>query len=332
MTTFDELLAQYDYEVPEGAIAQAPAEPRDSAKLLTYDRANGAVQYDTYANLAAYLPPKSLLVFNDTRVLPARLYGTVPTGGKVEVLFTGYTTALLNKKLAPGTVVSIGDYTLIVLERTGKEYAVQPSWTPSEHTQVLSELGYTPIPPYIKHSPLSEAELRKKYQTTFARESGSIAAPTASLHFTPELLQRLSDAGHTLAFITLHVGLGTFAPLTEGHLAAGTLHTEHYSITPETWDLLQTDRPIIAVGTTVARTLESAARSGRLSGATDIFIKEGHEWQVVDGLITNFHVPRSSLMMLVATLTGRERLLTLYHDALIHDFRFFSFGDGMLIR
>lgn len=335
MTGLEDVLALYDYEVPEGAIAQVPAEPRESAQLLVYNRAAGAVRYDTYAHLARYLPEGALLVFNDTKVIPARLYGTVPTGGKVEILFTTHDKALLNRNVQPGTEIAVESYSVLVHERVGKEFRVEPSWQLHEHTAVLHRLGHTPIPPYIKHSPLHEAELRERYQTTFADKSGSVAAPTASLHFSPALMQTLRGAGHELAFVTLHVGLGTFAPLTDAHLQEGTLHTEHYSIDDETYATLQSakasGRPIIAVGTTVARTLETLASTGKHAGTTDIFIKEGYQWQLVDGLITNFHVPRSSLMMLVATLTGRERLLELYRDALAHDFRFFSFGDGMLI-
>jgi S-adenosylmethionine:tRNA ribosyltransferase-isomerase len=227
-----------------------------------------------------------------------------------------------------------------VIGRTENQYIFKPSFPISRIIAILMRHGTTPIPPYIKHSPLSEKKLRTEYQTVFARVRGSVAAPTASLHMTPRLFRALKKAGHEVRYVTLHVGLGTFAPLTENQLATGKLHTEQYSIAAPTARALnaakKAGRPIIAVGTTVARTLESAARgTARLTvprGATDIFIRPGYAFSFVDGLITNFHVPRSSLMMLVAALVGREKILEIYRTAIQKKFRLFSFGDGMLIR
>lgn len=340
MSELEELLAQYDYEVDEAQIALSPASPRDSAKLLVYNPSDESVTYDTFANLAQYLPKGALLVFNDTKVIPARLHATRSTGGRVEILCTKVLsakcfTAIANKKLTLSEDLTIGD-DAIVLEENDGEYIFRSSRPVLE---VLAEHGETPIPPYLKHTPLPEERLREEYQTMFAKDEGSAAAPTASLHFTPELLDKLHAASIETTTITLHVSLGTFAPLTEAALAEGKLHEEWYEIASaaaETISRAKTDgRPVIPVGTTALRTLESAAdETGSVaagSGSTRLFIQPGYAFKIADGLITNFHVPKSSLLMLVAALTGREKLLALYQLAKEKGFRFFSFGDGMVV-
>ncbi len=339
MSALDELLVQYNYDLPKDLIALIPASPRDSARMLVYSRSTHESLDTTFAHLAEHLPPGALLVFNDTKVIPARVYAQKATGGMVELLFTDVSfstnsaSAIGNAKLSIGDVLRVGSHTLTV-EETLPSYRIATD----NVRAVIEESGHIPIPPYLKSTPMTEAELRREYQTIFAKVDGSIAAPTASLHFTPELMDRLAARGIETCEVTLHVNLGTFAPLTEEAVASGQLHEEQYEISPETAtrinDAKHTGRPIIAVGTTVTRTLESAGTSGTVApglGATRLFIREGFPFRIVDGLITNFHVPQSSLLMLVAALTGRDELFRIYRHAIEERYRLFSFGDGMLI-
>ncbi|MBP9669530.1 MAG: tRNA preQ1(34) S-adenosylmethionine ribosyltransferase-isomerase QueA [Candidatus Pacebacteria bacterium] len=339
-TPFSTLLDAYDYPLPKERIGFVPREPRDSAKLLVYNPSTNETTDTTFAHLAEVLPPNALLVFNNTKVLPARIYAKKKTGGVVEVLCTTLNlpnntcVAKANKKLAVGDVLSTDHGTLTVVNAQG-DYVF--SAAPSLAT-LLEKSGTTPIPPYLKHTPLPEEVLKERYQTIFAKELGSIAAPTASLHFTDALFDALRARGIETVETTLHVNLGTFAPLTEEVLESGRLHEERYEISEAAATAINAvkdaGRPVIAVGTTALRTLESAAQDHRVqagSATTRLFIREGFSFQIIDGLITNFHVPRSSLMMLVAALVGRERLLELYAQASARDFKFLSFGDGMLI-
>lgn len=341
----DAFLARYDYALPKRRIANTPASPRDSAQLLVYNRATKKTSYDTFLNLPSHLPKNAVLVFNDTRVIPAKLTLKKETGGAVDALFLGtegtMIKAMVNRKLAPGARLLLAPrLSFSVARQDGKYYFLTPSFPIARLSRVLETHGAAPLPPYIKHSPLSKKELKEKYQTVFAARAGSVAAPTAGLHFTKRLMRKLERNGIERAFVTLHVGLGTFSPVNEEHLRSGALHEEHYAIDKKTARFLERakkgGRPIIAVGTTAARALESAAAKNgalaRLQGTTDIFIKEGYDFKFVDGLITNFHVPKSSLLMLVAALCDRETILALYKKALRKKFRFFSFGDGMLIR
>ncbi|MBL8030765.1 MAG: tRNA preQ1(34) S-adenosylmethionine ribosyltransferase-isomerase QueA [Candidatus Doudnabacteria bacterium] len=335
----------YDYAYPASAIAQAPAQPRDAARLLVYDRAQSRVSYDSFKNIPKYLPAGAVLVCNQTKVLPARFMGQKSTGGKVELLFLSKQDhsfdVLANKKLCVGDSLVVFENKLVtVSEQLPKGYRVRPHFALSELYNCLRVYGQTPIPPYIKHSSLSEVALRREYQTVFAQQFGSVAAPTASLHFTKRLLNSLVRQGFALEYVTLHVGLGTFAPLTSEQLQSGRLHKEVYEVEPAVAKRLEAyrklGRPIVAVGTTVVRTLESAADARgslvRLSGSADLFIRPPYRFRFVDALITNFHVPKSSLMMLVAALIGRDKLLELYAGAIRKKFRLFSFGDGMLIK
>jgi len=363
MSSLEETLSEYDYDFQPEMIAMEPAEPRDSAKLLVYrphsaKGSAGQASFDTFANIGEYLPANAVLVLNDTKVFPARLHCTKKTGGQVEVFYLG-----LDERTPPqssplkregGTIRALTNHFLEVGERVfltpeiyfeclGKEdkiYTLRPSFPISDVQKIFSQYGETPIPPYIKNSKLSEAELREKYQTVFAKNTGSVAAPTASLHFTAELLEKLKRQGIQIEFVTLHVNLGTFAPLTEDALLIGKLHKEWYEVSEKTATALvkakQDGRPIIAVGTTAVRTLEEWASEfprsdlGKI-GETRLFIRPGYEFKFVDGMITNFHVPKSSLLMLVAAFVGREKLFELYGEAMKNDFRFFSFGDGMLL-
>lgn len=335
----------YDYAYPQSAIAQAPAKPRDAARLLVYDRAQDFVAYDSFKNIYRYLPPGAVLVLNRTKVLPARFVGRKTTGGKVEFLFLDKQEktfdVLANRSLRVGESIQVfGKLTIHVVKKLLKGYRVEPQFAMDQLYGYLMKAGQTPIPPYIKHSPLTEQKLRREYQTVFAEQLGSVAAPTASLHFTTRTLRDLERRGFVLEYVTLHVGLGTFAPLTQVQLSSGRLHKEQYYIDTATAQRLEgyraKGRPIVAVGTTVVRTLESAAnakgRLVKLLGAADLFIRPPYRFRFVNALITNFHVPQSSLMMLVATLVGREKLLELYALAIQKKYRLFSFGDGMLIK
>lgn len=342
MVRFETVLKHYDYALPEALIAQAPASPRDSAQLLVYERATGAVRYDTFRHLAKYLPPRSVLVCNETKVIPARFVVRKPTGGKAVLLYVRTEgkeiIAMSDRPLPVGEVVTVASRVRFRVMSQEKYTRLAPLFSIARLPKVLEQYGITPIPPYIKHTPLSERALREKYQTIFARRRGSVAAPTASLHFTKRLLRDLKKAGHDVVFVTLHVNLGTFAPIKEEYWRYGKLHEEWYEIPRAAAAALnrakKSGRPIVAVGTTVVRTLESATRNGRVRvgrRTTDFFIRPGYRFAFVDHLITNFHVPRSSLMMLVSALMSREKLLALYRAAIKRGFRFFSFGDGMLI-
>ncbi len=337
-------LQAYDYQLPPELIAQKPASPRETARLLVYQKGQTGLGFDTFAHLGKYLPKNAVLVLNQTRVIPARLALAKPTGGKVQMLYVshgqGLIKALANKKLDLGLELKIPGtrHGLTVVKKQDQFYYFKPNFPVGKITTVLGKHGQMPLPPYIKHSPLTEKQKRTAYQSVFAKNGASVAAPTASLHFPKKLLQQLKKQGISIKFITLNVSLGTFAPLTGKQLETGKLHMETYHIPAGTLRFLnqakKQGRPIIAVGTTVVRTLESASRKhqlARLSGQTDLFIRPGYKFQFINGLVTNFHVPKSSLMMLVAALTGKTKLLRIYKTAVKLHFRFFSFGDGMLV-
>ncbi len=344
MATFQDILGLYDYTVPREQVAQAPVNPRDSARLLVYRRSTGEMTDAVFRDIGQFLPPRSVLVLNETKVVPAKMTLWRVSGGMVSILILGRSGNLLrvlaDKKLRIGETLSLpAGHSLTVDASDGKEWLLLPTFPAERWMEACDEIGEMPLPPYIKETPLTPAEQRREYQSVFAREEGSVAAPTASLHFTERLLQKLQKAGHDVTFVTLHVHLGTFAPLTEDQWKKGALHREEYHIHPGTVQLIERakreQRPVIAVGTTVVRTLESSAdASGHIikpSGHTNLFIKEGYQFRLVDGLITNFHVPKSSLLMLVSAFTGRSKLLELYRKAVDQNYRFFSFGDGMLI-
>lgn len=365
MQKAEEILATYDYKFSADIIAKEPAVPRDSARILVYDRATSPhgkmkkYMLDTYLNLDRYVPPNAVMVFNETKVIPARLIVRKPTGGKVAIFYLGaedgFWKVMSDPKMKVGSRVHIdGTAGSSLAQQSGpqkvffdvtrledkKYYFLRPSFKLADTEKILTKYGKTPIPPYIKGSPLSENALRKKYQTVFAKEPGSVAAPTASLHFTNRVFKKLERKGVQIVHVTLHVNLGTFAPLTEGQIEAGKLHSEFYEISRKTAETINNakheGRPIVAVGTTVVRALESAAdkfgQIKKLEGSTDLFIREGYKLKCVDQLITNFHVPRSSLLMMVSEFVPRDKLLELYRVAMDKKFRFFSFGDGMYIR
>lgn len=335
--------SDFDYELPEELIAQTPAEPRDSSRMLCYRRDTDEVSHRIFRDLPEILRPGDLLVHNNTRVLPARLYGFTPHGGKVEVLL------LKRRSLAewevlvkPGKKAREGaelffseELSLVVKGRTGEGERIVEFRYDGVFEDIISRLGEMPLPPYI-HEKLADGE---RYQTVYSKVNGSAAAPTAGLHFTPALFDRLREKGVETADILLHVGLGTFRPVKAEEITRHHMHSEYYEIDEINADKInrakREGRRVIAVGTTSVRTLESVAdengfvRSCR--GNTEIFIFPGYRFRCVDGLITNFHLPKSTLIMLISAFLGREKTLELYNLAVKNRYRFFSFGDAMLL-
>lgn len=336
--------SDFRYDLPEELIAQTPIEPRDHSRLLKADRVSGDITHAHFYDLADFLKPGDLLVMNDSRVLPARLFGVKETGAAVEFLLLEQkgdkvweTLVRPGKKAKPGTVFSFGDGLIrgeIIDVAEGGNRIVKFTCE-GNFFAALDKVGQMPLPPYIT----KKLENKERYQTVYSRELGSAAAPTAGLHFTEEMLSALTDRGINLAYVTLHVGLGTFRPVKEEMVLDHKMHSEHFSIPTETAEIINRTKAqggrIIAVGTTSCRTLESAAeRYGRIipcSGSTDIFIYPGFEFKVLDGLITNFHLPESTLIMLVSAFMGYENTMNAYKTAVEERYRFFSFGDAMLI-
>ncbi len=341
----------FSYELPEELIAQTPLANRSDSRLLTLDKVSGAIGHDVFRNIGSYLKKGDCLVLNDTKVLPARLLGVKPdTGAKIEVLLlrrlgeaeglAGVCWEVLvrpGKKARPGCRISFGDGRLqaeVLREAPGGNRFVRFHFD-GIFEEILDELGQMPLPPYIHES----LEDRDRYQTVYAREEGSAAAPTAGLHFTKELLASLQRQGVYLAYVTLHVGLGTFRPVKADRIEDHEMHSEYYCITPEAAAAIMEAKAaggrVIAVGTTSCRTLEAAAKEdGTLeagSGWTNIFIYPGYRFKILDGLITNFHLPESTLIMLVSALAGREHVMAAYAEAVRERYRFFSFGDSMVV-
>ncbi len=331
--------ADYRFVLPPERIAQAPADRRSESRLLVVDE---DLRDCGFAELPQRLPPRSVVVVNDTRVIPARVHARKSTGGSVELLFLepmdGFGERVWrcmvrgSKKLRSGVLLTCGEDPLRVLELCDDGTALVEVEDP---LAFLARHGQMPLPPYIERQDgVTEADV-ERYQTVFARHPGAVAAPTAGLHFTPALIAALEAAGHTLAAITLHVGAGTFLPMRAEQLADHRMHAERFHIDPEVAELVSGERPVIAVGTTVVRTLESAATSeGRLvpgSGVTDLFIRPGYQFRVVDRMITNFHLPESTLLVLVCAFGGYERLMAAYRHAIAGDYRFYSYGDAMLL-
>ncbi len=338
------LLTDFTYALPEELIAQYPLEPRDSSRLLVIDRQTGNLAHQIFNKLPDYLEAGDTLVFNDTRVIPARLIGNrVDTGGNVEVFLlnrrneTDWETLVKpGKRARPGTFVSFSnELTCEIVDTTDFGGRLVRFSFKDPFEAVLDRLGETPLPPYI-HEKLEDSE---RYQTVYARERGSAAAPTAGLHFTQALLDTIRNKGVNLAFVTLHVGLGTFRPVSVATITDHVMHREFYSLSDETAQIINRTKVqgkrVIAVGTTSVRTLETAGASGRVesgSGWTNIFIYPGYQFRIIDALVTNFHLPESTLLMLISALAGREQILTAYQTAIQERYRFFSFGDAMLIR
>jgi S-adenosylmethionine:tRNA ribosyltransferase-isomerase len=343
----------YNYELPKNLIATQPASPRDAARLFVYDTATNMITFDTFLHLDRYLPEQALLVMNNTKVVPARAMLKKETGGKIEVLFLvnewqgkGPIPALVDRKIVPGaTIFFDAKHALDVVRQDENIFYLMPRFPSRKIFELLDRKGITPIPKYIKHAGISETELRRRYQSVFGKTPASVAAPTASLHFTPRVFGKLEQQNIQKAFVTLHVGLGTFAPVTEESVKQGILHSEFLTIPQKTINAIRdhkkNDRPIVAVGTTVVRTLESQAvkilskKTGDITDSTTIFIRPPYTFKIVDALITNFHLPETSLMMLVEAFLqnkhAQKNVSELYKIAIAEKFHFYSFGDAMLI-
>lgn len=334
------------YNLPEELIAQEPIEPRDHSRLLVMDRESGSLSDKHFYDLLDFLKEGDCLILNDSRVLPARIYGKrADTGSPLEVLLLtphgGDMWEVLagpGKKARPGFRLTFGDGALTaeVLEVLEGGNRLVKFFYEGNFYEVLESIGQMPLPPYIK----KKLEDQERYQTVYSRERGSAAAPTAGLHFTPELLEKVKAKGVEIGFVTLHVGLGTFRPVKVENITEHKMHSEHYALSQETADLINRTKArggrVIAVGTTSCRTLESVGMTDGIirpaEGWTEIFIYPGYRFQVLDGLLTNFHLPESTLIMLVSAFAGYEHTMAAYDHAVAEKYRFFSFGDAMLIQ
>lgn len=336
----------YDYDLPEELIAQDPLEDRSSSRLMVLDRQTGDVEHRHFTDILEYFHPGDCLVINNTKVIPARLFGVKEdTQAKIEVLLLKRkendiweTLVKPGKKAKPGTKLVFGDglLTAEVVDVVEEGNRLIQFHYDGIFEEILDQLGQMPLPPYITH----QLKDKNRYQTVYAKYDGSAAAPTAGLHFTKELLQKVKDMGVDIAEVTLHVGLGTFRPVKVDNVLDHHMHSEFYMVSQEAADKInrakENGHRVIAVGTTSTRTLEAAAdENGHLqetSGWTEIFIYPGYQFKVIDALITNFHLPQSTLVMLVSALAGREHVLHAYETAVKEKYRFFSFGDAMLIK
>jgi len=326
------LVSEFDYELPAELIAQHPPRERRGSRLL-HLRADGAIEDLAFADLPRLVDGRDALVLNDTRVIKARLAGRKASGGRIELFVERIVAprealALIRASHPPaaGAELLVGGVRVTILSREQDLYRVAFA---EEVEGVLERFGAVPLPPYISHDP-DEADA-ERYQTVYARAPGAVAAPTAGLHFDAALLAAIEARGAALARLTLHVGAGTFQPVRSDTVEAHRMHKERYSIPLETMKSLE-NRRVLAVGTTSLRALESAARSGELEGETDLFIYPGFEFRVVGRLLTNFHLPKSTLLMLVSAFAGKDRILEAYHHAIALRYRFFSYGDAMLIE
>ncbi|MGF7009567.1 S-adenosylmethionine:tRNA ribosyltransferase-isomerase [Lachnospiraceae bacterium PF1-22] len=334
----------FNFELPERLIAQDPLEDRSSSQLLVLAKETGAISHEKFTDLPGHLCPGDCLVINDTKVLPARLIGEREgTGARVEVLLlkrhqddVWETLVKPGKKARPGTKIHFGGDKLVgeVLDVVEEGNRLIKFIYQGIFEEVLDELGQMPLPPYITHT----LQDKNRYQTVYAAHSGSAAAPTAGLHFTKELLQEIEEKGIQIARVTLHVGLGTFRPVKVEEITEHHMHSEFYQIEEQEARKINETKAsggrVICVGTTACRTVESAAQDGKVvpgSGQTEIFIYPGYQFKILDALITNFHLPESTLIMLVSALAGREQVLKAYEEAVAKEYRFFSFGDAMLI-
>jgi len=335
-------ITDFDYPFDPLLIAQYPLEKRDQSRLLVLDRINGKTAHRIFSDIGEYLRAGDILVLNNTRVFPCRLIGEKEeTGGRVELLLIKQSgenrwEVISNKKLKEGTIIRFSKTCRCeVTGKYGTNYIVKFHYT-SDWKELLSEIGQMPLPPYIRRAPSTED--RERYQTVYASEEGAIAAPTAGLHFTDELLGNLSLKGIRTVYVTLHVGIGTFRPVKSEFIDRHRMEHEQFNVSKEVVDLIRQTREkkgrVIAVGTTSVRALEQAALTGDLrpaEGETGIFIYPGFKFKVVDAMITNFHLPKSTLIMLVMALAGRENILRAYDEAVLQRYRFYSYGDAMLI-
>lgn len=322
--------SQLDYDLPKALIAQKPASPRDSSRLMVVDVKTGEISHHAFRDLPNFLRPGDALILNETKVIPARLAAKRPGGGEVELLFLredGEAWEVLarpSKRLWPGMRLTAGEDELEVVKPLGEgKWLVRGEDIPG----LLGRRGRMPLPPYIE--PTTEAEA--SYQTVYAKVPGSAAAPTAGFHFTEETLEGARLAGAALAYVTLHVGTGTFSPVRSEKLEEHHMHAEYYRVPKETARTVDEARRVVAVGTTVARTLESRAASGADEGESELFVYPGYEWRAIDALVTNFHLPRSTLLAMVMSFGGEDLIREAYRVAVEERYHFYSFGDAMLI-
>ncbi len=328
------LVSELDYELPDDRIAQRPAEPRDASRLMVVDVRRGTIAHRTFRDLPEYLQEGDALVLNETKVMPARVKAKKPTGGEVELLFlrdlgperddSWEVLARPSKRLKPGLGLSAGGERLELVDNLGEgHWAVSAPDVPG----LLRRSGRMPLPPYIRPTPETET----RYQTVYARNEGSAAAPTAGFHFTERVLGDVERAGVGIARITLHVGVGTFMPVRTERLEEHTMHAEHYRVPQEAARVVRGARRVVAAGTTVARTLETWAATGEQEGESKLFVRPGYRWLAVDTLLTNFHLPRSTLLAMVMSFGGEELVREAYRTAVRERYRFYSFGDAMLL-
>jgi len=332
--------SSYDYDLPDHLIATYPANPADAAKLLVYDRESDTIIHTTFKNLLDYIPKDTHIFFNDTKVIKARIFGRKETGGKIELLFNkplpnDQYLVYIRGKVLEGYEISFDKnlkVKIIKLQEDGSRvvefYIDDKKLDFLTLVEVLNDIGHLPLPPYIKRE--DQESDNSDYQTLFAKNYGAVAAPTASLHFTPELLDNLKQRYNT-HYLTLHVGAGTFKPVECDDILDHPMHSEYYEIPKESEDIINSDKKILAVGTTVTRTIEYYNDTKKATGEANLFLNPLNKPKRVDYLLTNFHLPKSTLIMLVASFIGLEKTMKIYHEAIEKNYRFFSYGDGMLI-
>lgn len=334
------LTSSYDYELPSHLIAKSPVHPRDHAKLLVYNRQTDTLTHTTFEHLLEYLPKDCDVFLNDTKVIKARIFGHKASSGKVELLFNKPLNAheylvMIRGKVSLGTELFFDAKLVATVVKLNEDGSRVVTFKQEEHeirfeelVQVLDKIGHIPLPPYMQREDNKEDET--DYQTLFAKNAGAVAAPTASLHFTPELFNALEQQ-HPTHKITLHVGAGTFKPVEVEKILEHPMHSEYFKIPKESATVLESNQPILAIGTTVTRTVEYFIRTGKVGGECDLFLNPNNTPKRVNYLLTNFHLPKSTLIMLVSAFVGREKTLELYHEAIAQEYRFFSYGDAMLI-
>jgi S-adenosylmethionine:tRNA ribosyltransferase-isomerase len=332
--------SSYDYDLPKELIATHPVSPADNARLLVYDRATNSITHTTFKNLMDFLPQNLSVFLNDTKVIKARIFGTKETGGKIELLlnkplFMDRYLVMIGGKVRVGTKLFFDEnLNAEVLEinedgsRIVKFFQNDKKLDFLELVDILNKIGHLPLPPYMNRSDDKEDE--KDYQTLFAKNYGAVAAPTASLHFTPELLEKINTK-YSVNYLTLHVGAGTFKPVDVDDILNHPMHSEYFEIGIDAKKALDNAKKVLAVGTTVTRTVEYYARTNKIQGECDLFLNPANKPIKVDYLLTNFHLPKSTLIMLVTSFVGLEKTLEIYHEAIKENYRFYSYGDGMLI-
>jgi S-adenosylmethionine:tRNA ribosyltransferase-isomerase len=334
------LTCSYDYELPAHLIAQTPIYPRDHAKLLIYDRRNEDLIHTTFKNLLDYLPQNCDVVLNDTKVIKARIFGHKESGGAIELLLNKPLSAteylvLIRGRVKIGTKILFAEELIATVTQINEDGSRVVTFEKDhssirfeELVSILDKIGHIPLPPYMQRE--DNAQDTQDYQTLFAKNAGAVAAPTASLHFTPKLFEALQRR-HTTHRITLHVGAGTFKPVSVEHILDHPMHSEYFDIPQTTAKVLNSSQPILAIGTTVTRTVEYFARTGKTQGECDLFLNPHNPPQRINHLLTNFHLPKSTLIMLISAFIGRKKCLELYEEAIKKEYRFFSYGDAMLI-